>query len=131
MASAAHDHNDDDSWLPPEPLLLSALRRLVLPLAPASRKAQKDEVVVLVTDTGIGMTPEQQSRLFRPFEQIDGSRSRKYGGTGLGLAIVKRLSELHGGRVTVESAPGQGSRFAVHLPRTAPVRVSHTPPSPP
>ena len=79
-----------------------------------------DEVVVVVTDTGIGMTPEQQSRLFRPFEQIDGSRSRKYGGTGLGLAIVKRLTELHGGRVTVESVPGQGSRFAVHLPRNAP-----------
>jgi signal transduction histidine kinase len=79
-----------------------------------------DELVLAVTDTGIGMTPEQQGRLFRSFEQIDGSRSRKFGGTGLGLAIVKRLTELHGGRVTVESAPGQGSRFAVHLPREAP-----------
>ena len=91
----------------------------------------KDEVVVLVTDTGIGMTPEQQSRLFRAFEQIDGSRSRKYGGTGLGLAIVKRLTQLHGGRVTVESAPGQGSRFAVHLPRTVPESAPSSPPFPP
>ena len=71
-----------------------------------------------VTDTGIGLTEEQQTRLFRPFGQADTSISRKYGGTGLGLALVSRFCELMGGAVSATSTPGQGSTFLVRLPAT-------------
>jgi len=64
-----------------------------------------------VQDTGIGLTPEAQARLFQPFVQADGSITRKYGGTGLGLAICKQLIEMMDGRVGVDSQPDQGSRF--------------------
>ncbi|MDR0443089.1 MAG: response regulator [Treponema sp.] len=78
-------------------------------------------IQIEVTDTGIGISPEQQSRLFTSFEQAESSTSRKYGGTGLGLAICKRIVELMGGSVWLESEPGKGSTFAfvVQLERGA------------
>jgi len=64
-----------------------------------------------VTDTGIGISPEQQSKVFEAFEQVDGGISRDYGGTGLGLVICKRIIELMGGKIWIESEVGEGARF--------------------
>jgi signal transduction histidine kinase/DNA-binding response OmpR family regulator len=69
-----------------------------------------------VTDTGIGMTPEQMTNLFQEFSQADASTTRKYGGTGLGLAITKRFCQMLGGDVTVRSEEGKGSTFIMRLP---------------
>jgi two-component system sensor histidine kinase/response regulator len=69
-----------------------------------------------VTDTGVGMTEEQSRKVFDAFTQADVTTTRKYGGTGLGLAIVSRFCELMGGSVSLDSRPGEGSRFVVHLP---------------
>ncbi|MBC3916602.1 response regulator [Undibacterium sp. CY18W] len=71
---------------------------------------------IKVSDTGIGMSTEEQARLFQPFTQIDSSLARRHQGTGLGLALVKRMAELHGGSVTLDSEPNRGSTFTVLLP---------------
>jgi len=75
-----------------------------------------DFLEISVTDSGIGIAPDDLEHLFKPFSQIDSGLARKFEGTGLGLAMVKLLADLHGGSVAVESAVGTGSRFTVWLP---------------
>jgi len=83
-------------------------------------KTERDgEVRFVVRDTGIGLKAEDQVRIFRDFEQADGSSTRKYGGTGLGLAISKRIVERMAGRISVESAPGKGATFSATMPLPA------------
>jgi signal transduction histidine kinase/CheY-like chemotaxis protein len=79
-------------------------------------KPADGEISFVVSDTGIGMTDEQQGRLFQAFSQAELSTTRQYGGTGLGLAITKHFCEMLDGRITVESTPGQGSAFTISLP---------------
>ncbi len=71
---------------------------------------------VSVRDTGPGISSADQARLFQEFQQADNAITKKKGGTGLGLAISKRIIEMHGGRIWVESQPGQGSTFTFTLP---------------
>jgi two-component system phosphate regulon sensor histidine kinase PhoR len=73
-----------------------------------------------VTDSGIGIDSLHQDRIFERFYQVDGTSRRTHGGCGLGLALVKEIVERHGGTVTVESHPGEGSTFTVTLPSGAP-----------
>ena len=84
----------------------------------ASERRDADWIVVSVTDTGIGMTPEQLARMFKAFSQADASTSRRFGGTGLGLALSRHLCQMMGGDITVESEAGKGSTFTLRLPAT-------------
>jgi len=81
-----------------------------------SAEQREDEVVIRVKDYGPGIPKDHLARVFERFYRIDRSASRKFGGTGLGLAIVKHVAIAHGGRAEVESAPGKGSTFSIHLP---------------
>ncbi|NTU81994.1 MAG: PAS domain-containing protein, partial [Chloroflexales bacterium] len=78
--------------------------------------AAQERIQFTVWDTGIGIAAADLDRLFQPFTQVDGRLSRQYGGIGLGLSLVRRLVDLHGGSISLESTPGQGSRFIVSLP---------------
>ncbi len=114
--------------LPPVPLDRTRIRQVLLNLLTNALRfteqggvtirviRQPAEVLVRVTDTGIGIAPEDLPRLFQEFRQLDGSFYRWQRGSGLGLAISKRLIELHGGRIWAESTPGQGSTFSFTLP---------------
>jgi len=81
-----------------------------------SASVDGSELNIAVADHGPGIEPRDQHRLFERFYRTDKARSRALGGTGLGLAIVKHIAQVHSGRVTLESKPGEGSRFIIHLP---------------
>jgi signal transduction histidine kinase len=71
---------------------------------------------IAVRDTGPGIAPSDQKRIFEEFQQVDNSSTRKKGGTGLGLAISRKIVEMHGGTIAVESEPGAGATFRIDLP---------------
>jgi len=79
----------------------------------------RDWIELYVCDTGIGMTPEQQAKLFEEFAQADKRTAQRFGGTGLGLAITRKLARMMGGDLSVASEPGKGSVFTVRLPGDA------------
>ena len=81
-------------------------------------KREGNTVVIAIKDEGVGLTPEQQAKLFRQYERADRDSIRNIPGTGLGLYLVKRLVELHGGTIAIDSTPGNGSTFTLRLPIT-------------
>jgi signal transduction histidine kinase len=83
----------------------------------AAKASEGDAITLTVADTGIGIAPEDQDRIFQEFGQVDSPVQRRVKGTGLGLALSRRLAELLGGTLSVRSAPGQGSTFTLTLPR--------------
>lgn len=80
------------------------------------QKQEEEWITFSVTDNGIGITQEQQRKLFQPFTQADSSTTRRYGGTGLGLAITKKFADMMGGNISVKSEVGKGSSFVITLP---------------
>jgi len=86
-----------------------------------------DDAVIEVRDQGPGMTEEHAARAFERFYRADPSRARESGGAGLGLAIVAAITEAHGGRAEVDTAPGEGATFRIRIPREG---AAPTPPAP-
>jgi signal transduction histidine kinase len=82
-----------------------------------------DEVTVSVSDTGIGMDPEDVEVAFQPFAQVDNRLERRYEGTGLGLPLTKALVDLHRGVIGIDSARGQGTRITITFARAAPAQL--------
>jgi CheY-like chemotaxis protein len=97
------------------------------PWKPLGNSGSADWIKFSVSDTGIGMAPEQMEKLFQPFVQGDASTSRKFGGTGLGMTITHRFCEMMGGEITAASEPGRGTSFTIRLP----ARVQVQPPAAP
>ena len=104
--------------------------RVALRTEPAERG--RIGIEMSVSDTGCGMTEDQQAAVFEPFTQVDASAEKRFAGTGLGLAISLRLTELMGGRIAIDSRPGEGTRFTVRLtlpaavPAPRPATVTHS-----
>ncbi|MDZ7363751.1 MAG: ATP-binding protein [candidate division KSB1 bacterium] len=87
-------------------------------------RARSNTLVISVRDTGIGISSSKQKEIFEPFRQLENSETRRHGGTGLGLAISKKMLMILNGDIEVESEPGKGSKFTIHIPpSTAPVRA--------
>jgi signal transduction histidine kinase len=84
-----------------------------------SAKLNADKIEIAVKDTGVGISAEDQAKLFEEFRQVGKDSARKAEGTGLGLALTKKFVELHGGAIHVESEPGKGSTFMFSLPMRA------------
>jgi PAS domain S-box-containing protein len=137
---ACHVDPDVPPWFRGDP---SRLRQILINLSTNALKFTQQGTVTIrvavrhrtpdwielrfeVADTGIGISPSLSHRLFKPFSQVDGSTTRKYGGTGLGLAICKKLVTLMKGKIGVESRPGHGSTFwfTVRLDKSSAVRVA-------
>src|SRR5882724_7067083 len=101
-----------------------------LRIGPASADARfrrsglepRDVIAFVVSDTGLGIAPEDHERVFAPFEQVDAAADRRFGGTGLGLGIARELATLLGGELQLRSTLGAGSTFTCFLPRTAPAQ---------
>jgi len=91
-----------------------------------SFEVSKKNIVTNISDTGEGIAPEHQARIFERFYRVDKSRSREKGGTGLGLAIVKHILDGHNSKAEVESTPGKGSTFSFKLPRVKPLEGGET-----
>lgn len=103
-------------------LLTNALKFTPTGSVRATVKLRADGTVIQVKDTGIGIAPEDQEKIFEDFRQVDSSLSREYGGTGLGLSICRRLASMVGGKLEVESTVGKGSMFTLLLPKRPPRR---------
>jgi two-component system, OmpR family, sensor histidine kinase MtrB len=91
---------------------------------------QGEEALLTVSDQGIGISAEEQRHLFAPFRRSSGARERAPG-AGLGLSVARRIVEAHGGRIEVDSQPGKGSVFRIHLPLARASRLKPQAPEPP
>ena len=99
---------------------------ITLTIRPFLGEAGDERVRVACTDTGIGIAPEDLTRLARPFEQVEGQHSKTTQGTGLGLALTKSLIEMHGGLLAMESQPGEGTTVSFDLPVRRPMKAAES-----